>query len=48
MTFNELPSDTRTDVSLVLRMHHGGDFVIEPLPNLVFTRDSSIWIGPRW
>ncbi|ORJ62664.1 arginine deiminase [Mycobacterium simiae] len=47
MTFNELPPDTRTDVSLVLRMHHGGDFVIEPLPNLVFTRDSSIWIGPR-
>ena len=47
MTFNELPSDTRTDVSLVLRMHHGTDFVIEPLPNLVFTRDSSIWIGPR-
>jgi arginine deiminase len=47
MTFNELPPDTRTDVSLVLRMHHGTDFVIEPLPNLVFTRDSSIWIGPR-
>jgi arginine deiminase len=47
MTFNELPSETRTDVSLVLRMHHGADFVIEPLPNLVFTRDSSIWIGPR-
>lgn len=47
MTFNELPSDTRTDVSLVRRMHHGADFVIEPLPNLVFTRDSSIWIGPR-
>ncbi len=47
MTFNELPSGTRTDVSLVLRMHHGGDFVIDPLPNLVFTRDSSIWIGRR-
>ncbi|GKU33583.1 arginine deiminase [Mycobacterium montefiorense] len=47
MVFNELPPDTRTDVSLVLRMHHGGDFVIDPLPNLVFTRDSSIWIGPR-
>ncbi|BCI85960.1 hypothetical protein NIIDMKKI_11660 [Mycobacterium kansasii] len=47
MTFNELPSDIRTDVSLVVRMHQGGDFVIEPLPNLVFTRDSSIWIGPR-
>src|SRR6201996_3124710 len=47
MTFNELPPDTRTDVSLVIRMHHGADFAIEPLPNLVFTRDSSIWIGPR-
>ena len=47
MTFNELPSSTRTDVSLVLRMHHGGDFVIDPLPNLVFTRDSSMWVGPR-
>ncbi len=47
MTFNELPPDTRTDVSLVLRMRHGADYVIEPLPNLVFTRDSSIWVGPR-
>jgi arginine deiminase len=28
-------------------MHHGADYVIEPLPNLVFTRDSSIWVGPR-
>jgi arginine deiminase len=47
MTFNELAPETRTDVSLVLRMHHGADFIIDPLPNLVFTRDSSIWIGPR-
>jgi arginine deiminase len=47
MTFTELPPDTRTDVSLVRVMHHATDFVIEPLPNLVFTRDSSIWIGPR-
>jgi arginine deiminase len=47
MTFNELPADTRTDVSLVRLMHHGADFVIEPLPNLVFIRDSSIWVGPR-
>jgi arginine deiminase len=23
------------------------DFVIEPLPNLLFTRDSSVWIGDR-
>jgi arginine deiminase len=47
MTFTEVPSGTQTDVSLVRRMHHGADFVIEPLPNLVFSRDSSIWIGPR-
>lgn len=47
MTFNELPAEIRAAVSLVLRMHHGADFVIEPLPNLVFTRDSSIWMGPR-
>ena len=47
MTFNELPSDARPDESLVRRMHRGSDYVIEPLPNLVFTRDSSIWVGPR-
>ena len=47
MTFAELPSDARANDSLVHRMHHGSDYVIEPLPNLVFTRDSSIWIGPR-
>lgn len=46
MTFNELPF-AASDVSLVRLMHHGGDFVIEPLPNLLFTRDSSFWIGPR-
>lgn len=45
MTFTELPS---TDSSLVRRMHHGGDFAIDPLPNLMFTRDSSFWIGPRF
>jgi arginine deiminase len=47
MTFGELPSDARADQSLVQRMHQGTDYVIEPLPNLVFTRDSSIWVGPR-
>jgi arginine deiminase len=46
MTFNEVPF-SGSDLSLVRRMHHGGDFVIEPLPNLLFTRDSSFWIGPR-
>ncbi|MBU3705374.1 MAG: arginine deiminase [Mycobacterium sp.] len=48
MTFAELPVDTRTETSLVRRMQHGGDFVIDPLPNLMFTRDSSFWIGPRF
>lgn len=46
MTFNELPFQAG-ELSLVRRMHHGGDFVIDPLPNLLFTRDSSFWIGPR-
>lgn len=46
MTFNELPLSTG-ELSLVRRMHHGADFVITPLPNLLFTRDSSFWIGPR-
>jgi len=47
MTFTELPCATEADSSLVRRMHHNDDFVIEPLPNLMFTRDSSFWIGPR-
>jgi arginine deiminase len=46
MTFTELPLEYN-ELSLVRRMHHGGDFVIDPLPNLLFTRDSSFWIGPR-
>ncbi|MGV9801983.1 arginine deiminase [Mycobacterium sp. NPDC003449] len=46
MTFNEVPF-SGAELSLVRRMHHGGDFVIDPLPNLLFTRDSSFWIGPR-
>ncbi len=48
MTFAELPVDAHRDTSLVRRMHHGSDFVIDPLPNLMFTRDSSFWIGPRF
>jgi len=46
MTFNELPFG-ENELSLVRRMHHGADFVIDPLPNLLFTRDSSFWIGAR-
>ncbi|MFI2474051.1 arginine deiminase [Nocardia xishanensis] len=46
MTFDELPFGPDA-ASLVRRMHHGADFVIAPLPNLLFTRDSSFWVGPR-
>ena len=46
MTFDELPFG-EGELSLVRRMHHGGDFVVDPLPNLLFARDSSVWIGPR-
>lgn len=52
MTFDELLAAESGEpelpgASLVRRMHHGGDFVIDPLPNLLFTRDSSFWIGNR-
>lgn len=33
--------------SLVTAMKAPDDFVIDPLPNLLFTRDSSVWIGDR-
>ncbi|PRW63349.1 arginine deiminase [Actinopolyspora mortivallis] len=45
MTFEELPA--AEGQSLVRRMHHPHDFAIDPLPNLLFTRDSSVWIGDR-
>jgi arginine deiminase len=45
MTFEELP--VAEGASLVRRMHHPHDFVVDPLPNLLFTRDSSVWIGNR-
>ncbi|WP_076477346.1 arginine deiminase [Williamsia sterculiae] len=49
MTFDELPESlAAARSSLVRRMHHGTDFAISPLPNLLFTRDSSFWIGPRF
>ena len=30
---------------LVASLLHDDDFVVDPLPNLLFTRDSSVWIG---
>ncbi|WP_229067376.1 arginine deiminase [Actinoplanes sp. DH11] len=32
---------------LVYEMMDRHDFVIDPLPNLLFTRDSSLWVGDR-
>ncbi|WP_031466968.1 arginine deiminase [Sciscionella sediminilitoris] len=45
LTFEELPA--AEGASLVRRMHQPADFVIDPLPNLLFTRDSSAWVGDR-
>jgi arginine deiminase len=36
--------ELRTGAGLVYRMMDRHDFVIDPLPNLLFTRDSSLWI----
>ncbi len=44
MTFEELPAGPH---GLVRRMHHPHDFAVSPLPNLLFTRDSSVWVGDR-
>jgi arginine deiminase len=40
---DELPDGT----GLVFQLLDRHDFVIDPLPNLVFTRDSSFWVGDR-
>lgn len=45
VTFEELPA--AEGASLVRKMHHPHDFAVDPLPNLLFTRDSSVWIADR-
>src|SRR5207249_1825042 len=45
LTFEELPA--AEGPSLVRRMNHPHDFAVDPLPNLLFTRDSSAWIADR-
>ncbi|RJQ74969.1 arginine deiminase [Pseudonocardiaceae bacterium YIM PH 21723] len=45
MTFEELP--IAEGASLVRKMSHPQDFAIDPLPSLLFTRDSSVWVGNR-
>ncbi|MGH3515892.1 MAG: arginine deiminase [Haloechinothrix sp.] len=45
MTFEELPD--AEGASLVRKMTHPHDFAVAPLPNLLFTRDSSAWIADK-
>jgi arginine deiminase len=39
--------EVRGGFGLVTSLLHHDDFVIDPLPNLLFTRDSSVWVGDR-
>src|SRR5262249_45222909 len=39
--------ELKTAHGLVYRLMDQLDFIIDPLPNLLFTRDSSAWIGDR-
>jgi arginine deiminase len=39
--------ELRTGSGIVYRLLDRLDFVIDPLPNLLFTRDSSVWVGNR-
>ncbi|HEX7715886.1 MAG TPA: arginine deiminase [Marmoricola sp.] len=39
--------EVRGGFGLVTSLLAHDDFLIEPLPNLLFTRDSSVWIGDR-
>ncbi len=41
------PAELRGGRGLVYEMIGRHDFVVDPLPNLVFTRDSSAWIGDQ-
>ncbi len=39
--------EVRGGFSLVTSLLRDDDFLIDPLPNLLFTRDSSVWIGDK-
>ena len=45
LTHDELP--TTGPEGVVARLAGPGEFVVRPLPNLLFTRDSSVWVGQR-
>jgi arginine deiminase len=40
-------AEFRAGRGVVYQLLSGSDFIIEPLPNLVFMRDTSAWIGDR-
>ena len=40
-------AEVRGGFGLVTSLLAGDDFVIDPLPNLLFTRDSSVWVRDR-
>jgi arginine deiminase len=39
--------ELRTGSGIVYALLDRHDFIIDPLPNLLFTRDSSVWVGPE-
>jgi arginine deiminase len=39
--------ELKTGTGLVYRLMDRHDFVIDPLPNLLFTRDSALWVGDQ-
>jgi arginine deiminase len=39
--------EVRGGLGLVTSLLHSDDFLIDPLPNLLFTRDSSVWIRDK-
>jgi arginine deiminase len=41
------PEELRPGHGVVFELLDRHDFVLDPLPNLVFTRDSSFWVGDR-
>jgi arginine deiminase len=41
------PEELRLGHGVVFELLDRHDFVLDPLPNLVFTRDSSFWVGNR-
>jgi arginine deiminase len=46
LSVQELPS-TSGVVARMAAASPAREFVVAPLPNLMFTRDSSVWVGPR-